>query len=1253
MITNKDLQIENISYTNKDFGQIYPELIELAKSLTNKWDPTSTNESDPGIVLIKLIAFLGDKLNYNIDKNALEQFITSATQESSMRELTELLGYNMHYYRSATSSVTFRYLGDMGKTSDDDSSDTLSQATQITLKAFDTSFKTDDDVVYTLLNDITIYSTKKYTDLASSVIQGQLTELSLTGSDSNLIQLYNLDDNNRIYFPDVEVAENGIFINKDNGVYDGVIVTNQWHRVDNLNDQELGQKIFKFGFDSDKGFPYIEFPSDISNLIEDGLSISYIISNGVLGKVTSGKLSTINSSKIYYKTSSSSSDLIYNGTLDDDTYLINNSTSSEAKDPETINEAYVNFKKTIGTFNTLVSCRDYSNYLRSYLDDLNQRLVSNVQVTDIRTDPEYSKEIISRDSYGNSFYPHVVLDNSLNKTLNLVLHGLTPINTTINSTNIYNSTYYPLSDSELTTINSTSDLDNVKSLIHSFNLPDDRTLNHIEARYKLQCNVVLKSNLSSSDQLEVLQNIRQTLYTNYNSTTIDFGEELPYDSLVTTIQNADSRIKMVNLADPEITYFAKIFGEEDYIDLSKYTNDNKKYLTQLIGDNILAGRLPLWLEDTSFKYDYNIDLSEADSIKKVNYLACIKTNLNIKEVTEDSTSYILRNNEGVELIQDSYVTQITYPAYIYYTFVKTGSQSESRDKIIPSNTVYKLGENETLYIQYTDSSDIVRFITYKNGDIIKPNFDIYNLQNKAKISDSTASVENTVASKFVDWTTKTINKDLTYTLYEKNPTLYSNITPLFAIGTNEQIDILKLNSVTLPKFTKCFWYIRPKVKLQDNKLIPENEENNIIFSKISNTDQNYTYILEEGEYFIYPTDDMLSLNILGSGTKLICDQELISRLNPKEIIDLSTLESSIRDSDVGTFEKSFTWQEIPCSLQVVETSISNFIEGDVIEKCPDLNSSWQYLNSDSFIVKDTQLTISEQTNPVIRTMLSLVCSSDEPQEILANQEVYYSEGPEESESKGVDGYKENIISSKDTPIIQISPSIDIYNNLGVLQNLQYNQSGSKLLYKSNNGHFLHTFPYKLINYKEQSNQTITETTPTIQQFIYNVKSKATINSRNEYVIAKDVVKAYFSSGTYKLTCNIDKSYNLKISIFNSYTNKTDVIDCTKEGVIDLTDFCTNVTNSDYLYISIPKNISIYPYLYTLGDDLIESIKSYINKDEYKIYDPFNNPNSYKQISSYTPLYSYLDVNNVYNKLTIAKIDFSTSTFNIIGGTRTW
>ena len=73
-MTEKENQISNTSYINKDFQTIYPELLEKAKELSYKWNPTESNESDPGVVLIKENAIIADKLNYNIDKNILETF---------------------------------------------------------------------------------------------------------------------------------------------------------------------------------------------------------------------------------------------------------------------------------------------------------------------------------------------------------------------------------------------------------------------------------------------------------------------------------------------------------------------------------------------------------------------------------------------------------------------------------------------------------------------------------------------------------------------------------------------------------------------------------------------------------------------------------------------------------------------------------------------------------------------------------------------------------------------------------------------------------------------------------------------------------------------------------------------------------------------------------------------------------------------------------------------------------------------------
>ena len=86
MWTEEELRISNKSYINKDFPVLYPELIDTFKKLTNRYDPELSNESDPMIVLLKLTAMMGDKINYNIDKNVLENYPVSATQESSMRK---------------------------------------------------------------------------------------------------------------------------------------------------------------------------------------------------------------------------------------------------------------------------------------------------------------------------------------------------------------------------------------------------------------------------------------------------------------------------------------------------------------------------------------------------------------------------------------------------------------------------------------------------------------------------------------------------------------------------------------------------------------------------------------------------------------------------------------------------------------------------------------------------------------------------------------------------------------------------------------------------------------------------------------------------------------------------------------------------------------------------------------------------------------------------------------------------------------
>ena len=96
-----------LQYTSRDFDSIKKDLINAIPNLTNLW--TSREDGDPGIVLVKLMSALGDMLSFNFDKQALEYYGPTVTQRKNAAKLFELIGYKMHWYRAATTTVSLTY----------------------------------------------------------------------------------------------------------------------------------------------------------------------------------------------------------------------------------------------------------------------------------------------------------------------------------------------------------------------------------------------------------------------------------------------------------------------------------------------------------------------------------------------------------------------------------------------------------------------------------------------------------------------------------------------------------------------------------------------------------------------------------------------------------------------------------------------------------------------------------------------------------------------------------------------------------------------------------------------------------------------------------------------------------------------------------------------------------------------------------------------------------------------------------------
>jgi len=761
MITNDDVLLSKLSYTDADFAELYPDLLDLAKNLTNKWDPSLSNESDPGVVLLKHAAFIGDHNNYNTDKNTLEAFLPTATQDISVRNIVEMNGYTPRYYISASGRISFNYKGDI--------------ETNFIIPAFTMVISNEDGTVaYTQIEDLSIQG-KNITSTAL-FMEGTMQQLSINNNDK--ITMENIDLNYRVYFPNPYIAQNGVFVkNVGDSVY------NTWVRDNYLLTQPKGEKRYKVDFDSAKNLPYIEFPSDIANLIGDGLVINYISTSGLGGNIGARTLNTIQSPDKYKITQ-------LNVDVDmSDFELRNNSSITNGKDPETINEMYNSFKKVVGTFDTLVTCLDYQNALYVADDNLNNNYLGNVAVTDIRNDYNKAGNLVTYDEYGVwyknvslgkavlsaynfkyistttyndptyvpspgdvrvapgsrlKYFPYDAdLDNGdngwefLNNLTELdftsYINGLSPYDLVIHALKAYSSSdytsfnpYYALNDSftkpsDSVIKSAVEDINSLQCINHNFEYPSstDNDKAYIFKEYApIRCMITPYNKLSKLEKIELQDHIYRVLSDKYNSRMVDWGEPINEEILERDILNADERIRSVKLEPIEyVPTVAQLTvgesGDEGFVETSLYSNTD--VVTDLIAKNFLAGRICLFEFDDTFEYQYGQQINSqvagdsglAPSV--ITDVSSITTETIISEIPQSETSGISKI-KGIGFSSDT-VSDITSGTIIIKSNKITELQQSAGVAISfdGSNFVNVGGYNKTLLIEYitTGSNDIV------------------------------------------------------------------------------------------------------------------------------------------------------------------------------------------------------------------------------------------------------------------------------------------------------------------------------------------------------------------------------------------------------------------------------------------------------------------------------------------------------------------------------------------------------------------
>jgi hypothetical protein len=98
--------IPQTDYTSRDYESIRRDLINLIPEYAPEW--TNRDPADFGITILEAFAYMGDLLNYYIDRAANEAFISTASQRESVLQLARLLSYRPTETTSATVTLTFK-----------------------------------------------------------------------------------------------------------------------------------------------------------------------------------------------------------------------------------------------------------------------------------------------------------------------------------------------------------------------------------------------------------------------------------------------------------------------------------------------------------------------------------------------------------------------------------------------------------------------------------------------------------------------------------------------------------------------------------------------------------------------------------------------------------------------------------------------------------------------------------------------------------------------------------------------------------------------------------------------------------------------------------------------------------------------------------------------------------------------------------------------------------------------------------------
>jgi len=374
--------VPSVDYTSRDYSAILTDMTNLIPIFSPTW--TNRDPADFGMTLLELFAYMGDILNYYIDRTANEALITSATQRQTVLQIASLIGYTPTNSTASTVTLTFQ--------NSTASSITLPALTQVATSLV--SNGTTTQVVFETNSALTVPAKSGATNGSATVVatQGQTVSNEIIGvSDGTPSQTYALA-NTSVINGTVNVTINGV----------------AYQSVQYLIDSNGYDPVFSTNTDAD-GITYVTFGDSVSGRVPpNGAQIyaTYRVGGGVIGNVASNTIKyviSIPSGTIPAGLTVSNQDIAVSG----------DGAATGGADAESTDSIRINAPKSIRAINRAVSLSDYS-YIAVQVSGVSKAIATADVYTSVTLylapagDPGVAADNVTPTSVFNNLTPNVL-----------------------------------------------------------------------------------------------------------------------------------------------------------------------------------------------------------------------------------------------------------------------------------------------------------------------------------------------------------------------------------------------------------------------------------------------------------------------------------------------------------------------------------------------------------------------------------------------------------------------------------------------------------------------------------------------------------------------------------------------------------------------------------------------------------------------------------------------------------------------------